>query len=104
MQSYISEFLESRIEEIAQDLRKNNGRYSLAVEKSKSLFDSIDPIMQSESEIILSAGDCLNFRELFDQEFEAAAIMQTELYRQGYLDCVKLLIMLGVLGGGKARL
>ena len=51
----------------------------------------------------ISAGDCINLREYFEQELEAAAIMQKEVYQQGYLDCVKLLLMLGILNGEEAR-
>lgn len=100
----VSEFLDNRIEEIAQTLRKNNGEYLLAAEKRKSLFMNIDPIIKSESDITISAGDCLNFREYFDQEFVVAASLQHELYRQGYRDCVKLLTMLGLLAGCEERI
>ena len=86
MQNCVSKFIESRIEEISQALRKGNGRYALAAESSKLLYDSLEPIVQNEGDISISAGDCLNFREYFEQEFEATAIMQKELYRQGYLD------------------
>ena len=103
MRNCVSEFIESRMEEIAQDLLQNNSVYCLAVEKGKSLFESIDPIMQNESDMSISAGDCINFREYFEQELEAAAIMQKEVYQQGYLDCVKLLLMLGILNGEEAR-
>lgn len=104
MQSCVSDFLDSRIEEIVQSLPQKNGVYSLAVEKRNFLFDSIHPIMQSEREITLSAGDCENFREYFEQELEIAAIMEQELYRQGYLDCVQLLVRLGLLAGREERL
>ena len=43
LDSSVSEFLENRIEEIAQALRQNNGEYLLAAEKRKSLFMNIDP-------------------------------------------------------------
>ena len=78
---------------------RGNGHYALAAESSKLLYDSLEPIVQNEGDISISAGDCLNFREYFEQEFEATAIMQKELYRQGYLDCVKLLVTLGLLAG-----
>ena len=99
MQNCVAKFIESRIEEISQALRKGNGRYALAAESSKLLYDSLEPIVQNEGDISISAGDCLNFREYFEQEFGATAIMQKELYRQGYLDCVKLLVTLGLLAG-----
>jgi hypothetical protein len=51
----------------------------------------------SEKELILSECDFLDFREYFQQQRTVAAIMQLGAYRQGYLDCVRLLQMLGVL-------
>ena len=74
MQNCVSKFIESRIEEISQALRKGNGRYALAAESSKLLYDSLEPIVQNEGDISISAGDCLNFREYFEQEFEKGAV------------------------------
>ena len=54
--------------------------------------------------MVFSAGDCTNFREYFQLEMEAAAIMQRELYQQGYLDCVSLLVKLGLLTSREAPL
>ena len=104
MRSCITEFLDHRMEEIAQSLRSSNAAYSLAVEKSQFLFESIEPIMCNKKDICISAGDCTNFREYFQLEMEAAAIMQRELYRQGYLDCVSLLVKLGLLTSREAPL
>lgn len=97
MSLYVSGYLDSRIEEIAQNLRKTNSEYALAMEKGKELMENIDPIIHSERGITISAGDCLDFQEFLKQEFTSTAIIQQELYKQGYLDCVKLLKMLGVL-------
>ena len=93
----VSDFIVNRIQEIADILRENNGEYSLAYDKSKSLHENIEPIIHSENSITISAGDCMDFRDLFAQEFTLAAIMQETLYKQGYLDCIRLLSMLGVL-------
>lgn len=95
---YISDFLDGRIEEIAQDLRKTNAEYALAVDKLKRLYENINPIIISTNEeLTITHGDCLDFKELLDEELTSTAIMQQALYKQGYLDCVKLLRMLGVL-------
>ena len=99
MYSSVSAFLDSRIEEIAQALRQNNGEYLLAAEKRKALFRSIEPILRSETERTVSAEERANFRQYFDQDFIVKASLQQELYRQGYWDCVKLLTMLGLLTG-----
>ena len=168
MRSCITEFLDHRMEEIAQSLRGSNAAYSLAVEKSQFLSESIEPIISNKKgyhrltrgnrpplffssppvlleftgsqgrsrqgrrrsltfrkarritragtrlapvnpvplcqPMVFSAGDCTNFREYFQLEMEAAAIMQRELYRQGYLDCVSLLVKLGLLTGREAPL
>jgi len=93
-----SEFIVGRIDEIASDLRKTNAEYALAIDKSSRYYESLEPIIMSTTEeYTISHGDCLNFKEFLDEELASAAIMQQELYRRGYLDCVKLLRMLGVL-------
>ena len=97
MSLYVFDFLDGRIEEIAQNLLKTNSEYALAVEKSKDLMENIDPIIHREREITISAGDCLDVQEFLEHEFTSTAIMQQELYKQGYIDCVKLLKMLGAL-------
>ncbi|MDP4120542.1 MAG: hypothetical protein Q8876_05750 [Bacillota bacterium] len=97
MSLYVSDYLNFRIDEIAQNLRKTNSEYALAMEKSEELMENIDPIIHSERGITICAGDCLDFQEFLEHEFTSTAIMQQELYKQGYLDCVKLLKMLGVL-------
>ena len=48
MRSCITEFLDHRMEEIAQSLRSNNAAYSLAVEKSQFLSESIEPIISNK--------------------------------------------------------
>lgn len=94
---FLSDYVDSRIEEITQNLKRTNSEYSLAIKKSKELRENIDPIIYRESDITICVGDCLDFQEFLEQELTSAAIMQQELYKQGYLDCVKLLKMLGVL-------
>ncbi|MDP4119550.1 MAG: hypothetical protein Q8876_00625, partial [Bacillota bacterium] len=97
MNLYVSDYLNFRIDEIAQNLRKTNSEYALAMEKSEELMENIDPIIHSERGITINDGDCLDFQEFFEHELTSTTIMQQELYKQGYLDCVKMLKMLGVL-------
>lgn len=97
MSLYVTDFLDGRIEEIVRTLRKTDSEYALAVEKRKALYDDIDPILHHERDITISAGDCLNLLEFIELEFTITAHLQQALYRQGYLDCVKLLTMLGLL-------
>lgn len=90
-------FLNSRIEDVMQHLLKTNPEYALASEKCKELIGNVCSISRHERDVTITAGDCADIREYLDQEFIQTAIMQQELYTQGYLDCVKLLSMLGVI-------
>lgn len=104
MRNCVWGFLDSRIQEIAQTLRENHVEYAAAVEKRKSLLKSIDPILHSETGLSVSAEDCIALREYFAQEFTVNAIFEQELYKQGYMDCIQLLFILGILGGKDQRL
>ena len=97
MQSDFSAFMCSRIESILTDLRKNHAGYAVAWTKRRELYDLIDPILRSEGGLTIAHGDCQNLRDDMEQDFITIAVMQEELYRQGYLDCVKLLRTVGVL-------
>ncbi len=98
MSLYISDFLDGRIEEVAQNLHKTNTEYALSMKKISQLMENINPIvMSTNEELTISHSDCLDFKEYMHEEFICTAIMQQTLYWQGYLDCVKLLRMLGVL-------
>lgn len=94
----VKEFLFDRIDEIMQELKNTNGEYAVASDRGKELFGSILPIIQPEKDIAISGGDCVNINEYLDQEFTREAVSQMELYKQGYLDCVKLLSILEVIG------
>ena len=96
MSLYVSDFLDSRIDDIIKNLRETNGEYAIAVEKCKGLHENIDPIVYREEDITISGGDCMDFKGLFEHEFNMTAIMQQELYKQGYVDCIKLLKMLEI--------
>ena len=93
----VTGFIDDRMEEIAANLRKTNGKYALAVKMSKELMQKLDPIITSEKELTLYECDFLDFQEYLEHEFTIAAIEQAAFYRQGYLDCVDLLKELGVL-------
>ena len=97
MQSDLSLFLHSRIESIMTDLRKNHAGYAVAWTKRRELYDLIDPILRAEGSLTIAHGDCQNLRDYREQDFITLAVMQEELYRQGYLDCVELLRTMGVL-------
>ena len=93
-----SEFISGRIDDISQDLRKTNTEYALATDKLTRLYENIHPIITSTSEeLTISRGDCIEFQQFLNEELTSDAIIQQALYKQGYLDCVQLLKMLGVL-------
>ena len=97
MQSTISEFLSSRIDDIAQEVLANNTKYALAHAACKHLLDTIDPIICSKTDLQISAGDCFAFRTYLENDMTRNAILEEALYRQGYLDCIRLLSALGML-------
>ena len=97
MQADFSAFMYSRIESILTDLRKNHAGYAVAWTKRREHYDLIDPILRAEGSLTIAHGDCQNLRDDMEQDFITIAVMQEELYRQGYLDCVKLLRTVGVL-------
>ena len=97
MQADFSTFVYSRIESIMNDLRKNHAGYAVAWTKRRELYDLIDPILRSEGSLTIAHGDCQNLRDDMEQDFITIAVMQEDLYRQGYLDCVELLRTMGVL-------
>lgn len=86
-----------RVQEIAQELEEANGSYALAVRRRKELYKAVEPVLASREDISISSGDCGNIRDYLEQNFEANAILEQELYRRGYLDCVDLLSELGIL-------
>ena len=95
MQADFSAFMYSRIESILTDLRKNHAGYAVAWTKRRELFDRLDPIFRTEGS--LTHADYQAVQDYMEQDFITIAVMQEELYRQGYLDCVELLRTMGVL-------
>ena len=93
----VSDFVDIRIDEIAQELRRTNGEYALAMDRRKDLYSNLDSIIMREESVTICVGDCLDFQEFFEQDFVAAALLQKELYRQGCRDAVELLRQLHVL-------
>ena len=93
----ITDFLSQRVDTVAQNLLQTNGEYALAIENNALLFENISSVIHRGSSITLSPDDCLDFCEYFEGEAAASALLRQELYKQGHLDCVKLLTLLGVL-------
>lgn len=93
----VAAFFGGRIEEKLQSLLKENGEFVLAYAKSKELIDNINAIAHHDRDLTITPGDCADLKDFLEYEFIQSAIMQQELYTQGYLDCVKLLGMLGII-------
>ena len=97
MEKLIQNVRDDRIDMILRSLPHTNATYVLAEKKRSGLYELLDPILRSKEEITISPSDCENFREFVDREAEVESIAMEALYRQGYLDCVRLLRALGVL-------
>lgn len=97
MRLHVTDFVDNRMEEIADNLIKTNGEYARAVKARKDALQKIDPLLVGEKDIVLKPEHCWDIQEYMKQDFTATAIEQRTFYRQGYLDCVDLLKCLGVL-------
>ena len=97
MQDAISLFIHQRLDAITESLRQNNAEYALASERQKLLYGQLlDPILRGEGPLTLSSGDRAALRDYLEQEFVTNAVAEEVLYRQGFLDCIRLLRHLGV--------
>ncbi|MBQ8390371.1 MAG: hypothetical protein IJX52_05270 [Oscillibacter sp.] len=97
MQDAISLFIHQRLDAIMEDLRANNAEYALASERQKLLYGQLlDPVLRGEGPLTLSPGDRAALRDYLEQEFVTNAVAEEVLYRQGFLDCIRLLRHLGV--------
>ena len=97
MKILIRNFCDDRIDDLLRKLPASNAEYAVAEEKRMELYAALEPIFRAKGDITLSAPGCENFREYLDREASAAGIANDALYRQGYLDCVRLLRTLGIL-------
>ena len=97
MNLFVSDFVENRIRKALENLLETDCEYALAAEKSEKLFRNIEPIIFRTENITISGGDCMDFKEFLEHQSTQFTIVKRELYKQGYLDCVKLLDGLGVL-------
>ncbi len=91
------EFISDRIGEISDKVLETNSEYALSREQSNAIYERLEPILNSETDLTINQGECSDFNTLLDNNVFSEAIMEQELYKQGYLDCVYLLKGLGVL-------
>ena len=94
MTHYEMQYLEDKIEEVLRNLRKSNSRYSAAAKNEGELYARIKNIIDSKGEIFISDAERDRIRELMEQEDDILPIVQAELYRQGYLDHMRLAMSL----------
>ena len=97
MTAMLEEFLSARVKEIIKELSDENIKYALLLHRQKELAENIHGIIYRDREICLDTIDFLDFREFFECECQLDNITQTELYKQGLKDCVKLLKSLSIL-------
>ena len=94
MTLYEMQYLDDKIDEVLRGLRKSNSRYSAASRNEGELHARIKNIIDSQGEIFISDAEHDRIRELMEQEGDIAPIIQRELYRQGYLDHMRLTMSL----------
>ena len=88
------QYCDDRIEEILRELRKNNSNYSAYCKTDGELFARIKNIIDSKGEIFICDAERDRIAELMEQQQHVFSIEQRELYRQGYLDHMRLTMSL----------
>jgi len=89
------EYLETKVDEALRHLRKTNKRYSAASETEGELYRRIKRITETKGDIVLLEAERKRIDELLEQWVEVTPTIHAELYRQGYLDCLRLVVSLG---------
>jgi len=97
MNEYLSTFLEIRFDEITSELKKTNGDYAKAYKLRREQYQKIDPLFNTDTDILLAECDRHDFQEYFENDFTVNAIEQRTFYVKDCLDCIKLLRSLGVI-------
>jgi len=97
MNEYLASFFEMRFDEIVSELKKTNGDYAKAYKLRRDLYEKVDPLFNTDADILLADCDRHDFQEYFENDFTVNAIEQQTFYMQGCLDCIKLLKQLRVL-------
>ena len=90
--SSYTDFLSSMIEDTLYDLNLENTEYRKCRENERNNVEIIEAILNK-----LPAED-KEFMEEHEMDiFHISVFEQSQLYKQGYIDCVKLLKILGVI-------
>ncbi len=86
------DFMSCMIEDTLSNLKSENEEYGRCMENKRNNVKKIGEILNK-----LPSED-KKFMESYEMDaFNIAAIEQRHLYKQGYMDCIKLLKILGVI-------
>jgi len=96
MNQFLDGCISQRIDQISQNLLQTNGEYARADHKRKNLYRNMHDIMSGDTDLEITGGDRMDFSEYFEQLAIMASIEKRSYYRQGYMDCVKVLQNLGI--------
>lgn len=97
MNLFSEAFLEKRIGQIRKDLLEKDIDYALTKHKYETLADQVDPILFGDTDLEITGGDRMNLNEFYELIELKSFLENLALYRQGYMDCIKVLKSLGVL-------
>lgn len=87
---YFTEYVDSRLDGILDELRKTNEVYRKNETENRKLVEQL-------SQLSLSKDGKALLEQYFKTEFEMGAILQPTIYAQGFLDRIRLLIKLNLL-------
>ena len=94
MKLYEMQYCDDRIEEILRDLRKSNSNYSAYCKTEDELFFRIKEIISKREGVFITDAERERITDLIEQQHHIDPIVYRELYRQGYLDHMKLALSL----------
>ena len=94
MKLYEMQYCDDRIEERLRDLRKSNSNYSAYCKTEDELFCRIKEIISKREGVFITDAERERITELMERQQHIDPIVYRELYRQGYLDHMKLAMSL----------
>ena len=89
------QYLESKVEDTLRNLRKTNRRYHAAAETEGELYRRIKRLTEANDNTLMLQSERSRIDELLEQWTEITPTVYAALYRQGYLDCLKMIVSLG---------
>lgn len=95
MKSSELDYLETKVEDTLHILRRTNKRYSAAAETEGELYRRIKRITETNGDVLLLQTERSRIDFLLAQWQDILPTVYAELYRQGYLDCLRLIVSLG---------